>query len=96
MPPRVVNPTSLLQCGPNAYNATKSFISLALEGGGTRPARIDSANDYFNLGYVAAAIHESGYDRSEIFLLSKIGNAFAMGQEDAKSRERGSLWCCEL
>lgn len=49
--------------------------------------RIDSANDYFNLAYVATAIHDAGVPRSSIFLTSKIGSNFAMGYNESLQRE---------
>ena len=76
-----------LQCGPNAGAAVSSYIKLALQSGGSTPVRIDSANDYFNLKYVGAAINGAGVPRSSIFLTSKVGNAFAMGYNETLQRE---------
>jgi diketogulonate reductase-like aldo/keto reductase len=64
-------------CGPVVTNTTGTFLQLAESA--SSPIRIDSANDYFDMAAVGAAISSSGVARSNLFVTSKIGNAFAMG-----------------
>jgi diketogulonate reductase-like aldo/keto reductase len=65
------------QCSPVVLNRTGTFLSLAQAV--SSPVRLDSANDYFNNQVVGVAIKNSGIARSNLFVTSKIGNAFAMG-----------------
>ena len=65
-------------CFVTIYNAVKSY--LALPGG----VRIDGANNYENNDAVGKAIKDSKRNRSEIFLVEKIGpHSYSLGYNDA-------------
>jgi hypothetical protein len=64
-------------CGSVVTNVTSVFLELATSA--SSPIRIDSADDYFDMTAVGSSIASSGIPRNNIFVTSKIGNAFAMG-----------------
>lgn len=80
------------QCGPTVRNATVTWLQTAAAGG-LSPIRIDNANSYADVVSIGIAMANSGIARSDIFLLSKVGNGFAMGYNDTLQREkRVPLW----
>jgi diketogulonate reductase-like aldo/keto reductase len=60
-------------CGLNAQKSVYTWLSKA---GGLR---LDCANSYYNHRSVAKGIEQSLVDRSQIFILSKVGPTFALG-----------------
>ncbi|CAF1084455.1 unnamed protein product [Rotaria sordida] len=60
-------------CGSNTQKAVYTWLSKA---GGLR---LDCANSYNNQRSVARGIEQSGIDRSQIFILSKVGPTFPLG-----------------
>ncbi|CAF3825728.1 unnamed protein product [Rotaria sordida] len=60
-------------CGPNSQKAVYTWLSKA---GGRR---LDCANSYYNHRSVARGIEQSHVDRSQIFILSKVGPTFPLG-----------------
>lgn len=65
-----------------------TYIQTAAAGG-LSPIRIDNANSYADVVSIGIAIANSGVPRSDIFLLSKVGNGFAMGYNDTLQRAGG-------
>jgi diketogulonate reductase-like aldo/keto reductase len=60
-------------CGSNSQKAVYTWLSKA---GGRR---LDCANSYYNHRSVARGIEQSLVDRSQIFILSKVGPTFPLG-----------------
>lgn len=71
-------------CGSVVTNVTSVFLELATSS--SSPIRIDSADDYFDMTAVGSSIASSGIPRNNIFVTSKIGNAFAMGYNETWSQ----------
>jgi diketogulonate reductase-like aldo/keto reductase len=63
-------------CGPNAQKVVYTWLSK------TSGRRLDCANSYYNQQYVAQGINQSMVDRSQIFILSKVGPTFSLGFKD--------------
>ena len=76
-------------------NATIGFIQAAAAGG-LSPIRIDNANSYADVISIGVAIANCGVQRSDIFLLSKVGNGFAMGYNDTIQRKWWGRDLCAL
>ena len=65
-------PAGTVDCSDAVLNATTTWLQL----GGRR---IDSGDSYNNCRVMGAAMKESGVDRKDIFLVSKIGSGLPMG-----------------
>ncbi|CAF1387641.1 unnamed protein product [Adineta ricciae] len=63
-------------CGSNTQKAVYTWLHNA---GGRR---LDCANSYYNHKSVALGIQQSGVNRSDIFILSKVGPTFGLGFND--------------
>ncbi|CAF4162131.1 unnamed protein product, partial [Adineta steineri] len=63
-------------CGPNTQKAVYTWLSKA-DG-----LRLDCANSYYNQRSVAQGIQQSLIDRSEVFILSKVGTTFPLGYNE--------------
>ncbi|CAF4285684.1 unnamed protein product [Adineta steineri] len=63
-------------CGPNTQKAVYTWLTKA---GGLR---LDCANSYYNQRSVAQGIQQSLVDRSEVFILSKVGPTFPLGYNE--------------
>ncbi|CAF3253026.1 unnamed protein product [Rotaria socialis] len=63
-------------CGLNSQKAVYTWLSKA---GGLR---LDCANSYYNQRHVARGINQSLVDRSQIFILSKVGPIFPLGYNE--------------
>ncbi|CAF1061527.1 unnamed protein product [Adineta steineri] len=72
-------------CGLNTQKAV--YIWLNKVGG----RRLDCCNSYYNQKSVARGIQESGVNRSEIFILSKVGPEFGLGFNDTINQTMGIL-----
>ena len=63
-------------CGPNTQRAVYTWLSK------TSGLRLDCSNSYYNHRYVARGIEQSLVNRSQIFILSKVGPTFPLGYND--------------
>ncbi|UJR17666.1 hypothetical protein I4U23_004562 [Adineta vaga] len=63
-------------CGLNTQKAVYTWLTKV---GGRR---LDCANSYYNHKSVARGIEQSGINRTEIFILSKVGPTFGLGFND--------------
>ncbi|CAF1501523.1 unnamed protein product [Adineta steineri] len=63
-------------CGPSTQKAVYTWLTKA---GGLR---LDCANSYYNQRSVAQGIQQSLIDRSEVFILSKVGTTFPLGYNE--------------
>ena len=72
-------------CGPNTQRAVYTWLNT------TGGIRIDCANSYFNQLYVARGIEQSSFNRSQLFILSKVGPPFALGYNETIRQTIGIL-----
>jgi diketogulonate reductase-like aldo/keto reductase len=72
-------------CGLNIQKTVYTWLIK------TSGRRLDCANSYYNHRSVARGIQQSGVDRSEIFIVSKVGPTFALGYNDTIQQTLGIL-----
>lgn len=63
-------------CGPNTQRAVYTWLNT------TGAGRIDCANSYYNEPSVAEGIKQSGFARSRLFILSKVGPPYPLGYNE--------------
>lgn len=63
-------------CGNNTQKVVYTWLSKA------KGVRLDCANSYYNHRSVARGIQQSGVNRSDIFILSKVGPTFPLGYNE--------------
>lgn len=63
-------------CGPNTQREVYTWLTK------TDGRRLDCANSYYNQRHVALGIKQSLIDRSQIFILSKVGPTFPLGYNE--------------
>jgi diketogulonate reductase-like aldo/keto reductase len=63
-------------CGPNTEKEVYTWLSK------TSGRRLDCANSYYNQRYVARAIAQSLVNRSQLFILSKVGPSLPLGYRE--------------
>ena len=63
-------------CGNNTQKVVYTWLSKA------KGVRLDCANSYYNQRSVARGIEQSAVNRSEIFILSKVGPTFPLGYNE--------------
>ena len=68
--------TERVGCGNNTQKAVYTWLSKA------KGVRLDCANSYYNQRSVARGIEQSGVNRSQIFILSKVGPSFPLGYNE--------------
>lgn len=76
-------------CFDTAYNAVLSWF----EKGGRR---IDSANSYHNQPALSKAIKDSGLNRTEFWITSKVGPSFPLGYNDTLDQMNVTLSTLDL
>lgn len=78
------NPPGFPGCGAHTTAATKAWLQM----GGVR---LDNANSYYNEDSFAQGIIDSGVDRSQIFITSKVGPSNPLGYNDTLSQMKALL-----
>jgi diketogulonate reductase-like aldo/keto reductase len=63
-------------CGLNTQKMVYTWLSK------TNGVRLDCANSYYNQRHVARGIEQSLVNRSQLFILSKVGPTFSLGYND--------------
>jgi len=63
-------------CGNNTQRVVYTWLTRA------KGVRLDCANSYYNQRSVARGIEQSGVNRSQLFILSKVGPTFSLGYND--------------
>ena len=63
-------------CGNNTQRAVYTWLNKA------KGVRLDCANSYYNQRSVGLGIEQSGVNRSQIFILSKVGPSFPLGYNE--------------
>jgi diketogulonate reductase-like aldo/keto reductase len=66
----------LVGCGNNTQKAVYIWLTKA------NGVRLDCANSYYNQRSVARGIEQSGINRSQIFILSKVGPSYPLGYNE--------------